>query len=79
MRTALQQEYHQEITLVLGRSVADTSHIAFHGGIPTVICGPQGGNTCEANEWLAIDSLLPTARAMVRGMVSLLDSPYRKE
>jgi succinyl-diaminopimelate desuccinylase len=79
MRSALQQEYNQEITLVLGRSVADTSHIAFHGGIPTVICGPQGGNTCEANEWLEVDSLLPTARAMVRGMVSLITNPYRKE
>jgi len=79
MRTAIAIEYDSPVTLVLGRSVADTSHIAFHGGIPTVICGPQGGNTCEANEWLDLPSLLPTARAMTRGMVSLLSHPYRKE
>jgi succinyl-diaminopimelate desuccinylase len=79
MRTAIAIEYDSPVTLVLGRSVADTSHIAFHGGIPTVICGPQGGNTCEANEWLDLPSLLPTARAMTRGMVSLLSSPYRTE
>jgi succinyl-diaminopimelate desuccinylase len=79
MRTAIAIEYDSPVTLVLGRSVADTSHIAFHGGIPTVICGPQGGNTCEANEWLDLPSLLPTARAMTRGVVSLLSSPYRTE
>jgi acetylornithine deacetylase/succinyl-diaminopimelate desuccinylase-like protein len=79
MRTAIAIEYDSPVTLVLGRSVADTSHIAFHGGIPTVICGPQGGNTCEANEWLDLPSLLPTARAMTRGMVSLMSSPYRTE
>lgn len=79
MRSAIAIEYDSPVTLVLGRSVADTSHIAFHGGIPTVICGPQGGNTCEANEWLDLPSLLPTARAMTRGLVSLLSSPYRTE
>ena len=79
MREALAQEQQTEIVLVLGRSVADTSHIAYHGGIPTVICGPQGGNTCEANEWLDLPSLLPTARAMTRGMVALLCHPYRTE
>lgn len=66
MHANLHDEFHVPITHVLGRSVADTSHFAFHGQIPTLICGPQGGNTCEANEWLAIDSLLPTARAMAR-------------
>ncbi len=66
MRAHLQDEYNQPITNVLGRSVADTSHFAFHGHVPTLICGPQGGNTCETNEWLDIDSLLPTTRAMAR-------------
>ncbi len=64
MTTHLQHEYERPVTYVLGRSVADTSHFAFHGNVPTLICGPQGGNTCETNEWLDLDSLLPTARAM---------------
>ena len=70
---ALAQEYKMPITHVLGRSVADTSHFAFHGHVPTLICGPQGGNTCETNEWLAIDSMLPTARAMARATWQMLE------
>lgn len=66
MHTSLQTEYQMPITHVLGRSVADTSHFAFHGHVPTLICGPQGGNTCETNEWLELESLLPTTRAMAR-------------
>ncbi|MFM2309634.1 MAG: hypothetical protein RLY87_1756 [Chloroflexota bacterium] len=79
MQAAIAHECGTPVTLVLGRSVADTSHIAYHGNIPTVICGPQGGNTCEANEWLDLPSLLPTSRAMVRGMVALLSQPYITE
>lgn len=66
MHAHLSEEYQSPITHVLGRSVADTSHFAFHGHVPTLICGPQGGNTCETNEWLDLDSLLPTTRAMAR-------------
>lgn len=66
MHAALADEYQMQITHVLGRSVADTSHFAYHGQVPTLICGPQGGNTCETNEWLDLDSLLPTTRAMAR-------------
>ena len=66
MTNSLALEYGQTITHVLGRSVADTSHFAYHGNVPTLICGPQGGNTCETNEWLDLDSLVPTTRAMAR-------------
>ncbi len=66
MHATLADEYQMPITHVLGRSVADTSHFAFHGHIPTLICGPQGGNTCETNEWLDLNSLLPTTRAIAR-------------
>jgi succinyl-diaminopimelate desuccinylase len=72
MTAELAHEYQQPIQYVLGRSVADTSHFAFHGQIPTVICGPQGGNTCEANEWLDLESLLPTTRAMMKTTLKLL-------
>ncbi|MBM4413103.1 MAG: M20 family metallopeptidase [Chloroflexi bacterium] len=72
MHAALAQEYNMQIMHVLGRSVADTSHFAFHGHVPTLICGPQGGNTCETNEWLDVDSLLPTARAMARATWQML-------
>ncbi|HIH88382.1 TPA: hypothetical protein HA344_04125, partial [Candidatus Bathyarchaeota archaeon] len=57
---------------VLARSVADTNHIAGHGGVPTLICGPTGGNTCEANEWVDVESLLPTARVLTRSVLDLL-------
>ena len=73
MTAELAYEYQQPIHYVLGRSVADTSHFAFHGHIPTVICGPQGGNTCEANEWLDLDSLLPTTRAMMKTTLKLIN------
>lgn len=72
MTAELAHEYQRPIHYVLGRSVADTSHFAYHGQIPTVICGPQGGNTCEANEWLDLDSLLPTTRAMMKTTLKLL-------
>ena len=57
---------------VLARSVADTNHFAGHGGVPTLICGPTGGNTCEANEWVDVDSLLPTTRVLTRSTLDLL-------
>jgi succinyl-diaminopimelate desuccinylase len=72
MSAALATEYQLPIRHVLGRSVADTSHFAFHGQVPTLICGPQGGNTCEANEWLDLDSLLPTSRAMLHATLQML-------
>jgi acetylornithine deacetylase/succinyl-diaminopimelate desuccinylase-like protein len=72
VRAHLEREQGREVRLALGRSVADTSHFAVHGGVPTLICGPQGGNTCTADEYLAISSLLPTARAYVRSVIDLL-------
>lgn len=74
VRSNLAREQGRDIELVLGRSVADTNHFAVHGGIPTLICGPQGGNTCEANEYLEVASLLPTARAIAASTLDLLSS-----
>lgn len=66
------------VILRLARSVADTNHFAQtkegYSGIPTLICGPQGGNTCEANEYLRVDSLLPTAEVLYRSALELLDA-----
>ncbi len=72
LRANMAREQGRDIQFVLGRSVADTNHFAVHGGIPTLICGPQGGNTCEANEYLEVASLLPTTRAIVASVVELL-------
>jgi acetylornithine deacetylase/succinyl-diaminopimelate desuccinylase-like protein len=72
VRGHLAREQGGEVRLVLGRSVADTSHFAVHGGVPTLICGPQGGNTCTADEYLEISSLLPTARTYVHSVLDLL-------
>jgi acetylornithine deacetylase/succinyl-diaminopimelate desuccinylase-like protein len=74
VRQNLAREQNQPIKLVLGRSVADTNHFAVYGGVPTLICGPQGGNTCEANEYLDLPSLLPTARAITASVVDLLSA-----
>lgn len=65
-----------EVRLTLARSVADTNHFAGakagYPGIPTLICGPQGGNTCEANEYVLVDSLVPTAQALYNSVLELL-------
>lgn len=74
VRGHLAREQGREVQLVLGRSVADTSHFAVHGGVPTLICGPQGGNTCAADEYLEVASLLPTARTFAHSVLDLLQS-----
>ena len=70
--THLAAEQQCEIRHVLARSVADTNHLAVHGGVPTLICGPQGGNTCEANEYVAVSSLSAIAQTYVNVALDLL-------
>ncbi len=72
LKRNLERETGWDVGFVLGRSVADTNHIAVHGGVPTVILGPTGGNTCEANEYVNISSLVPVARTYVRSALDLL-------
>jgi acetylornithine deacetylase/succinyl-diaminopimelate desuccinylase-like protein len=72
VRRNLEREIGQTVKLVLQRSVADTNHFAVHGGIPTLVCGPQGGNTCQANEYVEIDSLPTVARTYVQTAIDLL-------
>jgi acetylornithine deacetylase/succinyl-diaminopimelate desuccinylase-like protein len=72
VRRNLEREIGQPVELVLQRSVADTNHFAVHGGIPTLVCGPQGGNTCQAKEYVAVDSLLPVARTYIQSAIDLL-------
>lgn len=68
----LAAETGQEIEFILGRSVADTNHFAIHGGVPTLICGPQGGNTCQANEYVEVASLARVARTYVKAVGELV-------
>ncbi|TFH18899.1 M20 family peptidase [Candidatus Bathyarchaeota archaeon] len=68
----LETELRQDVKLALARSVADTNHIAVHGGVPTIIMGPTGGNTCEANEWVDMESLPQITRAITRTIIDLL-------
>jgi succinyl-diaminopimelate desuccinylase len=72
LKRNLEQETGLDVGYVLGRSVADTNHIAVHRGMPTVILGPTGGNTCEANEFVNISSLVPVARTYLRTTLDLL-------
>ena len=68
----LEKELGEKVELMLARSVADTNHIAVHGGVPTIILGPSGGNTCEANEWVDKDSLPVITKAIIRTIIDLL-------
>jgi acetylornithine deacetylase/succinyl-diaminopimelate desuccinylase-like protein len=65
-------ELNEPPTYVIGRSVNDASHFTVYGGIPTVLCGPQGGNTCKANEYLAVDSLVPTTRIYLNTVLNII-------
>ena len=65
-------EFNEPPTYVIGRSVNDASHFTVYGGIPTLLYGPQGGNTCKANEYLEVDSLVPTARIYLNTVLSIL-------
>jgi len=68
----LEAELGREVRLALARSVADTNHIAVHGGVPTIMMGPSGGNTCEANEWVDTESLPKITRALAKTTLDLL-------
>ena len=70
----LERELGKPVGFILGRSVADTNHFVVHGGVPTIICGPSGGNTCEANEYVELSSLPVIARTYVRSVIDLLES-----
>jgi succinyl-diaminopimelate desuccinylase len=68
----IQSELNEPPTYVIGRSVNDASHFTVYGGIPTLLYGPQGGNTCKANEYLEVDSLVPTARIYLNTVLNVL-------
>ena len=62
----------RKVRYVVETSVADTNHIAVHGGVPTIILGPDGGNTCEANEYVEISSLPVVTKTIIRSVMGLL-------
>lgn len=68
----LSQEQNADIDLCLARSVADMNHIVVHGGVPTLVLGPDGGNTCEANEYVLIDSMPAITRTYVKTVLELI-------
>jgi acetylornithine deacetylase/succinyl-diaminopimelate desuccinylase-like protein len=70
----IQAEFNKPPTFVIGRSVNDASHFTVYGGIPTLLYGPQGGNTCKANEYLEVDSLLPTTRIYLNTVLNILNA-----
>jgi acetylornithine deacetylase/succinyl-diaminopimelate desuccinylase-like protein len=72
VRRNLEREIGRPVKLVLARSVADTNHFAVHGDIPTLVCGPQGGNTCQANEYVEIGSLPVIAKTLTQTVIDLL-------
>jgi succinyl-diaminopimelate desuccinylase len=67
----LEAELGQDVRLTLAMSVADTNHIAVHGGVPTIIIGPSGGNTCAANEWVDKQSLPQITRAILNTVIDI--------
>ncbi len=70
----LENQLGEDVSFRLGRSVADTNHIAVYGKVPTIIMGPSGGNTCEANEWVDLESLPQIARAIRGTILDLLET-----
>lgn len=68
----IQAEFNELPTFVIGRSVNDASHFSVYGGIPTLLYGPQGGNTCKANEYLEVDSLVPTTKIYLNTVLNIL-------
>jgi len=72
VRHNMEHELGRPVSLVLQRSVADTNHFAVYGGIPTLVWGPQGGNTCQANEYVEIDSLSAVAKTYIQTAIDLL-------
>jgi succinyl-diaminopimelate desuccinylase len=72
VKQQIESELGREVQLTIARSVADVNHIAVHGGVPTITCGPWGGNTCEANEWVDLESLAPIARVHVNTVMAML-------
>ncbi len=72
VRRNMEHELDQPVEYVLQRSVADTNHFAVYGGIPALVWGPQGGNTCQANEYVEVDSLAAVARTYVQTAMDLL-------
>ena len=72
LKKNFERETGLDVSFILGKSVADTNHFAVHGGVPTVILGPTGGNTCKANEYVNISSLAPVTRTYIRTAIDLL-------
>lgn len=72
VRRNMERELDRPVRLSLQRSVADTNHFAVHGGIPTLVWGPQGGNTCQANEYVEIDSMPAVARTYIQTAIDIL-------
>lgn len=72
VKAAIEGQLGREVRLTLGRSVADTNHFAVYGGIPTLVYGPEGGNTCQADEYIEIESLPVVARTYYDSTVALL-------
>jgi len=62
----------RRVRYVVETSVADTNHIAVHGGVPTIILGPDGGNTCEANEYVEVSSLPVVTKTIIGSVMDLL-------
>jgi len=72
VRRNMERELGEPVRLFLQRSVADTNHFAVHGRIPTLVWGPQGGNTCQANEYVDVDSMPAVARTYIQTAIDLL-------
>ena len=68
----LEAQLGEDVKFALAMSVADTNHIAVHGGVPTIIMGPTGGNTCQANEWVDKASLPQVSKARLGTVLELL-------
>ncbi len=71
-RILSEEQGGRDIDYLLARSVADMNHIHVYGDVPTLVLGPDGGNTCRANEYVLVDTMPAIARTYVRSVIDLI-------
>ncbi|MFP4589485.1 MAG: M20 family metallopeptidase [Candidatus Bipolaricaulota bacterium] len=72
MAKNIENRVPEKATLALASSVADFNHFAVYGGVPVLVYGPDGGNTCKANEYVCQSSLSSTAEVYRQTVLDLL-------
>lgn len=77
MREAYRELTGNEPEIEYAKSIMDSNVYCGEAGIPTVVFGPRGGSAHEANEYVEIESLLPTIKMYVLTATNFMER-YQK-